>query len=144
MEVPLHQDAVYWPLSPSNSVSVWIAIDDVDGDNAAMQFVPGSHILGPLLHESKTLDGTQVLKRQAVNPESFDPHYTNTLRAGEISVHSDLSYGSHANTSNRRRAGLTIRYSSAKVRPVPGWEHWIGVVVHCRGSVPDYWPNWAG
>jgi ectoine hydroxylase-related dioxygenase (phytanoyl-CoA dioxygenase family) len=34
--VPMHQDAVYWPMTPSKSVPVWIAIDDSDADNAAM------------------------------------------------------------------------------------------------------------
>ena len=48
MEVPLHQDAVYWPFTSARSVTVWLAIDDVDEDNAAMSFVPGSHTLGPL------------------------------------------------------------------------------------------------
>jgi non-heme Fe2+,alpha-ketoglutarate-dependent halogenase len=144
MEVPLHQDAIYWPLTPAKSVSVWIAIDDVDEENAAMQFVPGSHLLGPLAHEIKELDGTRVLKRQALRSDSFGERFTNSLRAGEISIHSDLLlHGSQANTSNRRRAGLTIRYTSAEVRPVPGWEHWASVAVHCRGTVPDHWPNWA-
>ncbi len=32
----MHQDAVYWPMTPSKSVPVWIAIDDSDADNAAM------------------------------------------------------------------------------------------------------------
>jgi ectoine hydroxylase-related dioxygenase (phytanoyl-CoA dioxygenase family) len=39
------------------------------------------------------------------------------LRAGEVSIHDDkLVHGSPANHSNRRRAGLTIRYSSTIVK----------------------------
>jgi len=141
-EVALHQDAVYWPLTPAKTVSVWIAIDDVDRGNAAMQFVPGSHLLGPLSHEVMELDGTRVLKRQVSNTERHGKRFNNALKAGEISIHSDLLlHGSEANRSTRRRAGLTVRYTSAEVRPVPGWEHWIKVAVHCRGSIPDYWPN---
>jgi non-heme Fe2+,alpha-ketoglutarate-dependent halogenase len=144
MEVPLHQDAAYWPLTPANSVSVWIAVDDADEANSAMQFVPGSHLFGPLPHETKELDGTRVLKRQVLNADSFGERFTNTLRAGEISIHSDLLlHGSQANRSNRRRAGLTIRYTAASVRAVPGYEHWNSVAVHCRGNVPDHWPNRA-
>ncbi|MGD0310941.1 MAG: phytanoyl-CoA dioxygenase family protein [Acidimicrobiales bacterium] len=143
MVVPLHQDAVYWPLTPADSVSVWIAIDDVDEQNAAMQFVPGSHTGGALLHEAKELDGTRVLKRQVVDAGSYHERFTNTLRAGQVSVHSDLLlHGSGANRSDRRRAGLTIRYTAAHVRAVPGWEHWTSVSVHCRGSVPGHWPDW--
>jgi non-haem Fe2+, alpha-ketoglutarate-dependent halogenase len=141
-EVALHQDAIYWPLTPAESVSVWIAIDDVDQENAAMQFVPGSHLPGPISHEAKELDGTRVLKRQVINPEWYGERFDNVLKAGEMSIHSDLLlHGSEANRSSRRRTGLTIRYTSAEVRPVPGWEHWVSVAVHCRGSIPEYWPN---
>jgi hypothetical protein len=143
MAVPLHQDAVYWPLTPARSVSVWLAIDDVDAENAAMQFVPGSHALGPLPHESKALDGSRVLKRQVVDPASYGERVTDALRAGEVSIHSDLLlHGSEANRSDRRRAGLTIRYTAANVDSVPGWEHWKSVSVHCRGTTPDSWPHW--
>jgi len=39
------------------------------------------------------------------------------LKAGQISIHDDkLVHGSPANHSNRRRAGLTIRYSSTIVK----------------------------
>ena len=71
MEVPLHQDAIYWPLTPARSVTVWLAVDDTDTDNAAMEFVPGSHVLGPLPHEDKALDGSRVLKRAAVDPDQY-------------------------------------------------------------------------
>lgn len=32
--VAWHQDASYWPLSPSKAVTVWLAIDDADEENA--------------------------------------------------------------------------------------------------------------
>ena len=36
-----HQDAYYWPMTPHNSVTVWLAYTDVDEENGAMQIVPG-------------------------------------------------------------------------------------------------------
>ena len=41
--VSWHQDASYWPLTPSKSVTLWLAIDDADTENAAMRVIPGSH-----------------------------------------------------------------------------------------------------
>ena len=41
--VSWHQDASYWPLTPSRVVSAWPAIDDTAVDNSAMQVIPGSH-----------------------------------------------------------------------------------------------------
>ena len=44
--VSWHQDASYWPLTPSKAVTVWLAIDDATVENACMRFVPGSHWFG--------------------------------------------------------------------------------------------------
>ena len=41
-----HQDASYWGLSPAKAVTAWIAIDDADEGNGAMQFLPKSHLVG--------------------------------------------------------------------------------------------------
>lgn len=144
MEVPLHQDATYWPLTPSRSVTVWLALDDADEENAAMQFVPGSHTAGPLPHDELPLDGSRVLKRQVVDPERHGERVTNALKAGEVSLHSDLLlHGSRANRSDRRRAGLTLRYAAGEVKPLPGWEFWFMPAVHCRGDLPEHWPHRA-
>ena len=142
-EVPFHQDAVYWPLTPSKSVTVWLAIDDADAGNAAMAFVPGSHRAGPLEHESLALDGTRVLGRRAKGVTEATPKFVNTLRAGQASLHSDLLlHGSAANTSDRRRAGLTLRYAAAAVRLIDGYDVWRKNAVHVRAGDPDgFWYN---
>ncbi|HLQ43143.1 MAG TPA: phytanoyl-CoA dioxygenase family protein, partial [Planctomycetaceae bacterium] len=46
--VAWHQDASYWPLTPSKTVTVWLAIDDADRQNACMKFIAGSHHVGHL------------------------------------------------------------------------------------------------
>ena len=138
----MHQDGAYWPISPSRTVTAWLAIDDADEENGAMQFVPGSHLLGAVEHEDLGLDGSRVLKRQVVDAESFGEQFTNSLEAGQISLHSDLMlHGSRANTSDRRRAGMTFRYAAAEVRPMKGREYWLAPCVHCRGSLPGHWPH---
>lgn len=142
MAVPLHQDGAYWPITPSRTVTAWLAVDDADEENAAMQFVPGSHLHGALPHEDLELDGTRVLKRQVVDPDSFGKRVTNALTAGQISIHSDLLlHGSGLNRSDRRRAGMTFRYAAAEVRPLAGSEYWYKPAVHCRGTLPAHWTH---
>lgn len=143
MVVPVHQDAVYWPLTPSRSVTVWLAIDDADADNAAMQFVPGSHRNGALEHAELGLDGSRVLGREVANPDTFSDRFLNVLKAGQVSLHSDLLlHGSDANRSDRRRAGLTLRYTSAEVRLIEGYEDWQRNAVHClKGDPSGFWFN---
>lgn len=141
-EVPLHQDAAYWPFTPTRTVTAWLSIDGAGTDNAAMEFVPGSHLLGAVDHEDLTTNQKLVTKRQVLDPESYSDRYVNTLYPGELSLHADLVlHGSPANLSTRRRTGVTLRYAAAEVRTLPGWEWWYGGGVHCRGTVPAPWPN---
>jgi len=108
-----------------------------------MQFVPGSHREGALEHQELGLDGTRVLGRQVVQPESFDHRFLNVLKAGQASMHSDfLLHGSDANHSNKRRAGLTLRYTAAEVRLIEGYAFWRDPAVHClKGDASGFWPN---
>jgi len=139
MEVPLHQDAIYYPFTPSRTASVWIALDDVDVDNAAMEFVPGSHTLGGVAHRELALDGTRVLERSVVGHDTRET-YINELPAGWASLHSDLLlHRSPPNRSNRRRAGIALRYGPASMRTVPGFTPWTTTAVPCRGALPEWW-----
>src|ERR1035441_853541 len=49
-----HQDAYYWPMTPQNSVTVWLAFDDVDKENGAMQIIPWSQKHGLIKHRRST------------------------------------------------------------------------------------------
>lgn len=140
--VPWHQDASYWPLSPSKTVTVWLAIDDADRDNSAMKVIPGTHDGGHL--QWKKAEGDAVLWQEVVNPEKFgEPEYIE-LKAGQISMHSDmLVHGSDPNESDRRRCGLTIRYAAMDVRATDSNE-WNKNGIWCRGEDPTgHWANLA-
>ncbi len=138
--VAWHQDASYWPLSPSKAVTVWLAIDDADRENACMKFVTGSHHHGHLTFRPSSPDEHNVLNQTIDNPEEFGSIVWDELRAGQFSIHSDLLlHGSEANESNRRRCGLTLRYCSADVRADLGWN---AKGIHVRGSDPSgHWGN---
>ena len=112
-----HQDTYYWPLEPKISATVWVAFEDVDEANAAMQVIPGSHRAGLLKH-SRSSDTDSVLTLECEQGQfREDSAVSLNLRAGQVSIHDDkLVHGSPANTSSRRRAGLTIRYSSTVVK----------------------------
>ncbi|MCA9181079.1 MAG: phytanoyl-CoA dioxygenase family protein [Planctomycetales bacterium] len=138
--VPWHQDSTYWPLSPTKTVTVWLAIDDADPENANMKFIPRSHLHG-LIDYDETHEADTVLDLAVKNPQSYgDAEVDVTLKAGQFSMHSDLLlHGSEANPSDRRRCGLTIRYAAADVTTWYGW-HQKGVIV--RGVDPNqHWLN---
>jgi non-haem Fe2+, alpha-ketoglutarate-dependent halogenase len=137
--VSWHQDASYWPLTPSKAVTMWLAIDDADRGNAAMRFIPGTQVLGHLTYKLSETDPRNVLNQIVPDVEKYgDPVYVE-LKAGEASVHSDLLlHGSEANASTRRRCGLTLRFTTGDVRAYMGWQD-KGVVV--AGDKPPHWSN---
>jgi len=137
--VSWHQDASYWPLTPSKAVTVWLAIDDADRGNACMRYIPGTHVLGHLTYKLSETDPTNVLNQTVPDVENYgNPVYVE-LKAGEASLHSDLLlHGSEANTSDRRRCGLTLRYTPGAVRAYMGWAD-KGVIV--SGEQPPHWGN---
>jgi len=112
-----HQDTYYWPVDPKISATVWLAFEDVDEENAAMRVIPGSHKAGLLKH-SRSTDTDSVLTLELEGGQfREDTAVSLNLKAGQISIHDDkIVHGSLANHSNRRRAGLTIRYSSTIVK----------------------------
>jgi ectoine hydroxylase-related dioxygenase (phytanoyl-CoA dioxygenase family) len=138
--VSWHQDASYWPLTPSKTVTVWLAIDDADVENACMRFIPGSHHLGHLTYHLSEDTENNVLDQTVPDAEQFGQPIDVELRAGEISLHSDLLlHGSEANDSDRRRCGLTLRYCAAEVRAHLGWNE-KGVLVSGADPV-GHWAN---
>ena len=138
--VSWHQDASYWPLTPSKAVTAWLAIDDATVENACMRYIPGTHRLGHLTYTLAEDDETNVLNQTVVGAEGMGEPVNVELAAGEMSLHSDLLlHGSEANQSNRRRCGLTLRYCPAEVRAGLGWNA-KGVVVAGRDA-EGHWAN---
>lgn len=133
--VAWHQDASYWPLTPSKNVTVWLAIDDADVANGCMKFVAGSHLKGHLTYRPSTAQEGNVLNQTVENAEQYGTVVYDELKAGELSIHSDLLlHASEANHSPRRRCGLTLRYCTPDVRGTLGWNN-EGVLI--SGSDPE-------
>lgn len=135
--VPWHQDAGFWSLSPARTVTVWLAIDDADEANSAMRFIPGTHDKGMLPME-KT--GSESVFHQGIaDVEQMGRPFTNSLKAGQISLHADmLVHGSLANTSDRRRCGLTLRYCPPQVKITDAeWANGVEAIL-CRGNAGNW------
>ncbi|MCH8077148.1 MAG: phytanoyl-CoA dioxygenase family protein [SAR324 cluster bacterium] len=113
-EVPWHQDGQYWPIRPLATCSLWIALDQVDEENGALRYVPGSHSGRVYAHHT---DNDERLSLNQVLDEGQLPLQDAPLvklGLGEFSLHDVyLVHGSAANRSTRRRSGFAIRYMPA-------------------------------
>lgn len=138
--VDWHQDCSYWPLTPTKAVTVWLAIDDADQANGCMEVFTGSHTHGLIDFEVSDGESNNVLDQSVKNPEQYGQQKCTPLKAGQISIHSDLLvHGSAANDSDRRRCGLTLRYCPADVHAYLGWNQ-KGVAV-CGSPDANEWPG---
>ena len=114
MEVPMHQDAHYWPIEPMSTCSVWIAADKALKINGCLTVIPGSHKDKIYIHEIKN-------NKTALNAGIANKFIKNKskdyiiLEPGQMSLHhSNLIHGSEKNNSPHRRAGIVYRYMSSK------------------------------
>jgi|TARA_B100000405_G_C16633927_1_gene392423 non-heme Fe2+,alpha-ketoglutarate-dependent halogenase len=138
--VSWHQDASYWPLTPSKTVTCWLAIDRSDRENACMRFIPGSHSEGHINYRASEPSEDNVLNQTVDNAERFGEPVDVILDAGQFSLHSDLLlHGSGKNSSSRRRGGLTLRYAATEVRSLLNWNN-EGVVVS-GVDANNHWGN---
>lgn len=114
-----HQDGSYWPLKPMEVVTLWLAVDDAMPENGCMRVIPRTQGMDLQKMERRT-DVQNVLSSgmdDALVDESLAVDIV--LKAGDVSVHHpNLVHGSNANTSNKRRCGLTIRYIPTSTRIV--------------------------
>jgi len=138
MPVLWHQDGSYWPLEPMEVVTLWLAVDDSLPENGCMRVIPGTHRLELQALQRRT-DVKNVLSSQ-IDPALVDESKAVdlVLKAGDVSVHHpSLIHGSNANTSAKRRCGLTIRYipTSTRIRTKEN-ERWASAFLLRGEAVP--------
>lgn len=108
---PPHQDNYYFCLAPSNVVTIWVALDDVDAENGCLRYVAGSHLAGFRRHsKSKVLGFSQGM--DDYSHEDFSREVAVPLRAGDAVAHHGMTiHRADANLSGtRHRRSLAIVY----------------------------------
>lgn len=130
---PWHNDQPYWPVKGWPVISFWLALDPVDLESGAVEFVRGSH------KWDRWFQPESFSKKSAFQYEK-NPDYepipdVNGNRAEYDIVHFDMApgdviafhalilHGSGGNArADRRRRGFTVRYTGRGVTydPRPG------------------------
>ncbi len=117
--VKWHQDAVFWPLEPMEVVTLWLAIDESTTENGCVRLIPGTHKTETDLSK---MDIFEIDKNGQIGgrntPEVDESKAVDmVLQPGDVEVHHPMMFhASNANTSPKRRAGLTIRYIPSSTR----------------------------
>jgi ectoine hydroxylase-related dioxygenase (phytanoyl-CoA dioxygenase family) len=112
-----HQDGSYWPLDPMEVITFWLAITESTPENGCMRVIPGTHAMD--LQEMEQRSDVENVLGSGMDDALIDtPQALDfVLEPGDVSVHHpNIIHGSEANTSDRWRRGLTIRYIPASTR----------------------------
>lgn len=120
---PWHEDSAYWNgrISTMEGIcTVWLALDEATPENGCMRVIPGSHANG--FSEYEPVDRAGNIFATQIRPELIDESAAVyfTLAPGQCSLHeARMIHGARANTSDKRRAGYTLRYFPTTSRIIP-------------------------
>ncbi len=116
--VSWHQDATYWGMQPLKIATCWIALSDSIPENGCLRVVPETHKQA-LLPQIETYAPDNALTRgQEIAVEVDEERAIDiALKPGEMSLHHVLIvHGSKANTSEKSRIGIAVRYVAPEVK----------------------------
>ncbi len=140
LAVVWHQDAVFFPIEPMRTFTLWLAVDESDRSNGCMQVVRGSHCARRELPHAVGRTGESVLEFQLGADAPGETDHVE-LAAGHYSVHDPyIVHGSAPNRSQRRRCGITIKYVPTSIQLKRGFRSptgfdWANVrIYHARGA----------
>src|SRR5688500_9449576 len=102
---PWHVDNLYWRYEPPNLASIWVALDDVDLENACLHFLPGSHREPtPEAWLVNTGPNRVALYDMKVDESRLRPFI---MKAGEALMHHCMTvHGAYTNPADRDRRAL--------------------------------------
>lgn len=110
-----HQDTPYFPITPvTETVGLWIALDNATLENGCMQVVPGSHAGGPVPH----VQGPTGWKLDAeASARAHAAAVALPMPSGSaLLFDANLLHFTDANRSPMRRRAVQFHFSSARTR----------------------------
>jgi phytanoyl-CoA hydroxylase len=109
---PPHQDNFYFCYRPCHVVTIWLALDAVDDENACVRYVPGSHLLPTRPHaRSGVLGFSQTISDYG--PEDVAREIPIHLQPGDAMAHHGntihLAGPNRSATRHRRAFAMVFR-----------------------------------
>ena len=153
---PWHHDMTYWPIDGQQICTVWLALDQVNAESGAVEYVRGSHLWGQKFRPASFGDGNQYTEdipevpdieaqRDALDIVQFE------LEPGDCTVHHALLVHSAPGnlTAATRRRAYTSRWAGDDVTYFPreGLQEMPRVPPGLASGDPldsDLWPRVIG
>ncbi len=155
-KTPWHQDMTYWPIDGTQISTLWLALDPVDKENGAVEYVKGSHLWQRKFKPVSFGGGNQYKEELPEVPDieamrddlefiSFD------MQPGDCTLHNGLTiHGSPGNLSlDQRRRAWVSRWAGDDVvyKPREGLQEMPPIPPGLKSGDPldsDLWPRIIG
>ena len=113
---PPHQDGFYFKIKPIKAITFWLALDDVNETNGAIQYYLGSHKQGLKDHQNSGILGfSQRIPEEDVSLKECKK-ITLICKAGTLLAHDALMiHSADSNRSSHSRKSLGFIYYGTSV-----------------------------
>jgi ectoine hydroxylase-related dioxygenase (phytanoyl-CoA dioxygenase family) len=83
---PWHQDQYYWPLSTSNTVTMWMPLMDINEEMGMLTFASGSH-RGGFVENLAISDASEALLEKHIKDKGYPITRAKSMQAGDATWH---------------------------------------------------------
>ena len=107
---PWHQDQYYWPLSTTNTVTMWMPLIDITEEMGMLTFASKSHTAG-FVENVAISDESEALLEKHIKDKGFNISRAKSMNAGDATWHYGWTlHNAPGNNSNKTREVMTIIY----------------------------------
>lgn len=107
---PWHQDQYYWPLSTTNTVTMWMPLVDIAEDMGMLTFASGSQQSG-FVENIAISDESESILQEFIKQKGYAVSRAKTMNAGDATWHYGWTlHSAPGNNSHQTREVMTIIY----------------------------------
>jgi ectoine hydroxylase-related dioxygenase (phytanoyl-CoA dioxygenase family) len=107
---PWHQDQYYWPLSTTNTVTMWMPLMDINEEMGMLTFASGSHTSG-FVENVAISDESEALLEKHIKDKGFSISRAKCMQAGDATWHYGWTlHNASGNASAVTREVMTVIY----------------------------------
>lgn len=116
MPAPPHQDNYYWCVEKAKTMTMWVALENVNKKNGSLYYYDQSNKMGRLNHEASYAKGTsQTVEKKILNKIPKHKKKITSAKPGDIFIHHGYAiHGSEKNNSKKSRKGMSMWFKSKK------------------------------
>ena len=126
---PPHQDGFYFKLEPSEALTFWIALDEIDEGNGCIRYLPGSHLRGYRPHAMSNVMG---FSRGITDYGEAALAAERVILAspGDLVIHHCMIvHRADSNPSDRLRRAMGVVYYAGRARVTKESEEYVDQLI---------------